>query len=86
MNARELNKEIKKAVRHLPANLDEVEVLISKNNKGITFYYINEERILYKFTIQDWLIWKGGLRMEITWEDYDELIENLGYGDYIESW
>lgn len=53
MNARELNKEIKKAVRHLPANLDEVEVLISKNNKGITFYYIKEEQILHKFTVED---------------------------------
>lgn len=53
MKAKDLNKEIKKAVRHLPANLDEVEVLISKNNKGITFYYIKEEKILHKFTIQE---------------------------------
>ena len=38
MNARELNKEITKSKRFLPANLDEVEVLISKNNKGTTFF------------------------------------------------
>lgn len=24
--------------------------------------------------------------MEITWQDYDELTENLGYGDYLEQW
>ena len=24
--------------------------------------------------------------MEISWEDYDELTENLGYGDYLEQW
>ena len=53
MNARELNKGITKARRFLPADLDEVEVLISKNNKGITFYYIKEEQILHKFTINE---------------------------------
>lgn len=31
-------------------------------------------------------IYSGGLRMEITWQDYDELTENLEYGDYLESW
>ena len=56
MNAKELNKEIKKSIRFLPANLAEAEVVISKNNKGTTFYFIKEERILYKFTIEerDW--------------------------------
>lgn len=53
MKANELLGQINKSKRFLPANLDEVEVLISKNNKGITFYYIKEEKILHKFTIQD---------------------------------
>ena len=53
MKANELIGQINKSKRFLPANLDEVEVSISNNNKGITFYFINEERILYKFTIQD---------------------------------
>lgn len=30
--------------------------------------------------------YSGGLRMEITHEDYAELEENFGYGDYLESW
>ena len=64
MKANELIGQINKSKRFLPANLDEVEVLISNNNKGITFYFINEERILYKFTIQDWLIWKLNMVMQ----------------------
>lgn len=24
--------------------------------------------------------------MEISWDEYDELTENLGYGDYLEQW
>ncbi len=53
MKAKELLKEINKSRRFLPANLNDVEVLISKNNKGITFYYIKEEKILHKFTITE---------------------------------
>lgn len=47
MNAKELLKEINKSKRFLPANLEEVEVLISNN----TFYFIKDEQILHKFTI-----------------------------------
>lgn len=53
MKAKRLTAEIDKARRFLPADLDEVEVLISKNNKGTTFYYIKEEIILHKFQIKD---------------------------------
>ena len=53
MNAKELNKQIKKSLRFLPANLAEVDVLISNNNKGTTFYYIKDEKILHKFTMED---------------------------------
>ncbi|MBR3213731.1 MAG: hypothetical protein IKF79_04350 [Methanosphaera sp.] len=53
MQANELLREINMSKRFLPANLDEVEVLISKNNKGITFYYIKDEQILHKFNIQE---------------------------------
>lgn len=53
MNAKELNKQIKKSIRFLPANLAEAEVLISNNNKGTSFYFINGEKILYKFTIEE---------------------------------
>ena len=53
MKAKELLGQINKSKRFLPSNLDEVEVLISKNNKGITFYYIKEEHILHKFNIQE---------------------------------
>ena len=53
MKAKRLTAEIDKARRFLPADLDEVKVLISKNNKGITFYYIKEEQILHKFTINE---------------------------------
>lgn len=53
MNAKELNKQMKKSIRFLPANLAEAEVLISNNNKGTTFYFIKEEKILYKFTIEE---------------------------------
>lgn len=53
MKARRLTAEIDKARRFLPADLNEVEVLINKNNKGITFYYIKEEQILHKFTIKE---------------------------------
>ena len=53
MKAKRLTAEIDKARRFLPADLDEVKVLISKNNKGITFYYIKEEQILHKFNIQE---------------------------------
>lgn len=53
MNARELNKEITKARRFLPADLDEVEVIISKTSKGIIFYYIKDEQILHKFKIEE---------------------------------
>ena len=49
MNAKELLKEINKSKRFLPANLDEVEVLISNN----TFYFIKDEQILHKFTVED---------------------------------
>ena len=49
MNAKELLKEINKSKRFLPANLDEVEVLISNN----TFYFIKDEQILHKFTMED---------------------------------
>ena len=53
MNAKTLNKEMKKSLRFLPSNLDEVKVLISNNNKGTTFYYIKDEKILHKFTVED---------------------------------
>lgn len=53
MKARRLTAEIDKARRFLPADLNEIEVLISKNNKGITFYYIKDEQILHKFTVED---------------------------------
>lgn len=53
MKAKRLTAEIDKARRFLPADLDEVEILISTNNKGITFYYIKEEQILHKFTMED---------------------------------
>ena len=49
MRAKELLREINKSKRFLPANLDEVEVLISDN----TFYFIKDERILHKFTIEE---------------------------------
>lgn len=49
MKAKELLKEINKCKRFLPANLDEVDVLISNN----TFYFIKDERILHKFTLED---------------------------------
>lgn len=53
MKAKELLKEINKSKRFLPANLDKIELLISKNNNGITFYFIKEERILYSFEIKE---------------------------------
>lgn len=53
MKAKELIGQINKSKRFLPSNLDEVEVLISKNNKGTTFYYIKDEKILHKFTINE---------------------------------
>lgn len=53
MNAKELNKQMKKSIRFLPANLAEADVLISNNNKGTTFYFIKGEKILYKFTIEE---------------------------------
>ena len=34
MKAKELLREINKSKRFLPANLEEVQVLISNNNKG----------------------------------------------------
>lgn len=49
MQAKELLREINKSKRFLPANLDEVEVLISNN----TFYFIKDEQILHKFTMED---------------------------------
>ena len=49
MNAKTLNKEMKKSLRFLPSNLDEVKVLISNN----TFYFIKDEQILHKFTVED---------------------------------
>lgn len=49
MQAKELLKEINKSKRFLPANLEEVEVLISNN----TFYFIKDEQILHKFNIQE---------------------------------
>ena len=49
MNAKTLNKEMKKSIRFLPSNLNEVEVLISNN----TFYFIKDKQILHKFTIQE---------------------------------
>ena len=49
MRAEELLREINKSKRFLPANLDEVQVLISNN----TFYFIKDEKILHKFTIQE---------------------------------
>lgn len=53
MNAKELIGQINKSKRFLPANLDEVKVLISKNNKGISFYFIKREQILHKFNIDE---------------------------------
>lgn len=53
MNTKILNNEFKKSIRFLPANLAEVDVLISNNNKGTTFYFIKGEKILYKFTIEE---------------------------------
>lgn len=53
MKAKRLTAEIDKARRFLPADLDEVEVLISKNNNGISFYFIKEEQILHKFTMKE---------------------------------
>lgn len=49
MKAEELLREIHKSKRFLPANLEEVEVLLSNN----TFYFIKEEQILHKFTIKE---------------------------------
>ena len=49
MRAEELLREINKSKRFLPANLEEVEVLISNN----TFYFIKDEQILHKFNIQE---------------------------------
>ena len=49
MKAEELLREINKSKRFLPSNLDEVEVLISNN----TFYFIKDEQILHKFTVED---------------------------------
>ena len=49
MNAKELIGQINKSKRFLPSNLDEVEVLISNN----TFYFIKDEKILRKFTVED---------------------------------
>lgn len=43
------------------------------------------EEIIIKYYIID-KDKKEGLKMEITYDEYDELIENLGYGDYLESW
>lgn len=53
MKAKELIGQINKSKRFLPSNLEEVEVLISKNNKGISFYFIKEEQILHKFIQED---------------------------------
>lgn len=53
MKANELIGQINKSKRFLPANLDEVEILVTKNNKGITFYFIKEEQILHKFSIKE---------------------------------
>jgi hypothetical protein len=52
MKAKDLIREINKSKRFIPADLD-VDIIISKNNKGITFYFIKEEKILHKFTIQE---------------------------------
>ena len=49
MKAKELIGQINKIKRFLPANLEEVEVLISNN----TFYFIKDEQILHKFTIKE---------------------------------
>lgn len=49
MQAEELLREINKSKRFLPANLGEVKVLISNN----TFYFIKDEQILHKFTVED---------------------------------
>lgn len=49
MKANELIGQINKSKRFLPANLEEVEVLISNN----TFYFIKDEQILHKFNIQE---------------------------------
>ena len=49
MKAKELIGQINKSKRFLPANLEEVEVLISNN----TFYFIKDEKILRKFTINE---------------------------------
>lgn len=48
MKAKELIGQINKSKRFLPANLEEVEVLISNN----TFYFIKDEQILHKFTME----------------------------------
>lgn len=53
MKAKELLREINKSKRFLPANLEEVQVLISNNNKGITFYFIKDEKIIRKFTVEE---------------------------------
>ena len=49
MKAKELLGQINKSKRFLPSNLEEVEVLISNN----TFYFIKDEKILRKFTVED---------------------------------
>ena len=49
MKANELIGQINKSKRFLPANLEEVDVLISYN----TFYFIKNEKILRKFTVED---------------------------------
>ena len=49
MKAKELLGQINKSKRFLPSNLEEVEVLISNN----TFYFIKDEKILKKFTVED---------------------------------
>lgn len=53
MKGKDLIRKVSKSKRFLPADLDEIEVIISKNNKGIAFYFIKEERILHKFTLTD---------------------------------
>lgn len=53
MKAKELIRNVNKSKRFLPADLDEIEVIVSKNNKGTTFYFIKEEKILHKFTINE---------------------------------
>ena len=49
MKAKELLGQINKSKRFLPSNLEEVKVLISNN----TFYFIKDEQILHKFTVED---------------------------------